>query len=66
MIKSGSSSPGRVAAEADAEIVSILVEVIAFVGSGKRVLVELNDMMLGEQVRKTTFFPIKCAALKRV
>ncbi len=60
MIKSGSSSPGRVAAQADAEIVSILVEVIAFVGSGKRVLVELNDMMLGEQVRVVFFFPAKC------
>ncbi len=56
MIKSGSSSPGRVATEADAETVSILVEVIAFMGSGKRILVELNDMTLGEQVRAAAMF----------
>ncbi len=60
MIKSGSSSPGREAREADAEVVSMLVEVIAFMGSGKRILVELNDMMLGEQVRAPAmFFPTK-------
>jgi hypothetical protein len=49
LLKSGNSRKRQTSEEGDAEAINMLVEIIAYTGSGKRVLVELNDMTYGEQ-----------------